>query len=246
MIMRFILTFVLFFTFALNIPLLSAYAEEGDETSKVEVIDESLSEEKQEDVAEATKEEKDAQARARAEEMKAQSGSLRQLTDDIQALTESLDPPSRAHFYMIYNNHNMISTVKRVRADVGNAVDKCSENNPEIEDRIRTRYNQWEEVVMEKLEEAQGNIDNMVIAQDYADEKKIRSIMKLADDLRIETMAKMERIPVTTLEACEYLLNKMDETQANMVSLLESALVSAPQAIHDTLEDDRNVGTAAP
>ncbi|MFN3700493.1 MAG: hypothetical protein ACK4VI_03110 [Alphaproteobacteria bacterium] len=270
MIMRFVFCFALVFTLTLNMPMSSAFAEdtavleseeavspneesEQVETEQVEIgqpegeqVEIEQQETDEEAAAKAAKEEKDAKAKAQAEEMKSQSQLLRKLTDDIKDLTESLDPPSRAHFYMIYNNHNLISTVKRVREDVSGAVNKCSESNPEIEERIRARYAQWEEAVNEKIESAKGNIDNMTIAQDYAPEEKIRSIMKMSDDLRDETMAKMERIPVTTLEACEYLLNKMDETQANMVNLLEATLVSVPQAIHETLEDDRNVGADTP
>lgn len=166
--------------------------------------------------------------------LKEPSPAVKKLNEAVAGITKPLDGSKRAHFYMIYNNHNLISTVKRVRSDVSNAIDACSKENPDMEKDLRDRYGIWQTAVDEQIEAAEANVDNMIIAQDYVEEKKVRDVMKQADNLREETMRQMERIPVTSKEACEYLLNKMDETQKNLVSLLRSTLVTLPKAMEES------------
>jgi hypothetical protein len=159
------------------------------------------------------------------------SDAVKKLNKSVADITLPLDGAKRAHFFMMYNNHNLISTVKRVKGDVSNAIDSCSAEHSDMEKSLRGRFSEWETAVDEQLDAAQANVENMIIAQDYTEEKEVRAIMKQADDLREETMMQTERIPVTTKEACEYLLNKMDETQANLVTLLKSTLVTLPKAM---------------
>jgi ABC-type transporter Mla subunit MlaD len=158
---------------------------------------------------------------------------VRALNSNIAELTMDLDANDRRHFYTLYNNNNLISTVKYVRDHIGDAIDACSENNPDMEEALRARYKEWTDAVNEKLGEAEGQVDNMVLAQEYASDGDLNEILKQADDLRAKTQENVERIPVTSPEACEYLLNKMDETQANMLRFLSAVLVAMPQAMDE-------------
>ena len=158
---------------------------------------------------------------------------IQKLNTALADITKDLDKAQRRHFYMIYNNHNLISTVKHVRKDVSDAIDACSEKNPDMKDDLSKRFDEWKAAVNEQMEAAEGARDNMIIAQDYASEKDIRGVMKQADSLRDELQGKRARAPVTSKEACEYLLNKMDETQTNMLSLLNATLVSLPQRMQE-------------
>lgn len=164
------------------------------------------------------------QARAMDPEVRALNKSLAELTMD-------LDDNDRRHFYTLYNNNNLISTVTYVRDHIGEAIDACSENNPDMEDDLRARYKKWTDAVNEKLEEAEAQVENMVLVQEYASDDAINEVLKQADDLRAKTQENVERIPVTSPEACEYLLNKMDETQETMLRYLGTVLVAMPQAM---------------
>lgn len=156
-----------------------------------------------------------------------------ELNGNIAELTMELDDNARRHFYTLYNNNNLISTVKYVRDHIGDAIDACSENNPDMEGDLRARYKEWTDAVNEKLGEAEGQVENMVLAQEYASDADINKILKQANDLRAKTQKNVERIPVTSPEACEYLLNKMDETQTNMLRFLSAVLVAMPQAMDE-------------
>ncbi len=146
-------------------------------------------------------------------------------------ITEGLDEPSLKHFYALYGSHNLIQVVESVRDQVSDAIEKCSEANPDMKDALETRYEQWDEAIRPIMSDAVANVENMIAAQDYAKPRNIKKLLKFADKMRKEARESLERFPVTTPEACEYLRAKMDETQQNLTGLLESTLVSLPQTM---------------
>lgn len=158
---------------------------------------------------------------------------LKKLNDMLAEITKPLDSNNRRHFFMLYNNHNMISTVKHVRSKVDEGIEACGQENPDMKEALETRFGEWKTAVNEKLDEAEAQRDNMIEAQDYVKKSRIRNALEQADKLRKETNDSMGTTPVTTKEACEYLLNKMDETQNTMLSLLRTTLVTLPQAIQN-------------
>jgi hypothetical protein len=151
--------------------------------------------------------------------------------DLTKKIAEGLSPEEQKHFFLIYNNYNLIGTVKMVQTDVGNAVKACGDANPDMKDAMSTRFGKWNDAVNPVIKEAQGNVDNMVIAQEYAKPADIKKVFKGLDKTRTLANKQIEKTPVTTKDACEYLLNTMDDTQENFVQLLRSTLVSAPVAL---------------
>jgi hypothetical protein len=167
------------------------------------------------------------------EALEEQGDAARKTYEMVTGIVEKLKPAEQKHFFMIYTNYNLIGTVRVVQADVSKAIDACSQNNPDMEDRLRTRFKDWNGAVDPVLKEADANLNNMVLAQDYLPQKKIKAVFKSVDDTRMKTTGRIEKKPVTTKDACEYLLGKMDETQETMISILRDTLVTFPQAFPD-------------
>ncbi len=161
------------------------------------------------------------------------SPGMKDLQKSIGKMTMDMDGLQRRHFFMIYNNNNIISAVKTVRTDVKNAVAACGKNNPDLQKPLDLRFADWESTVSGLLEKAEANRDGLIAAQDYAKPEAIRAINKKADELREETQMKIEKTPVTTKEACDYLLNKMTETQDALSNLLRQTLITFPQALQN-------------
>lgn len=159
---------------------------------------------------------------------------LQELNKKLYDLSTKLEGNAQSHLFLLYNNHNIISTVKTVREDVSNAIDACSKQNPDMENDLKSRFNRWKKAVNEQMQAAEAYRDNMILAQDYIDKASIQDIMDTADKLRVDTAKRIKKVPVNTKEACEYLLNKMDETQDTMLSLLRVTLRTAPSVIQDT------------
>lgn len=165
---------------------------------------------------------------------------MAKLNDMIRDIRKDLDAINRRHFFLVYNNHNIITTVKTVQKDVTSAIQSCGKENPDMKDDLDARFATWNDAINTQLDEANGHIENMIIAQDYAQKSTIRNILKTADELREETASKVQKVPVVTEKACNHLLNKMDETQDTMVNLLKQTLVAMPQILEEMPAEDPN------
>ncbi len=148
----------------------------------------------------------------------------------IKAVSDGLEAGKMQHFAAVYNNYNMVNTVKMVRGDVSNAIKSCGENNSDMKEELDGRFAKWDEAVSPVIADAEANVNNMVLAQDYVKKEDFQNIFKLIDETRDYSIKKYKKEPVTTKESCGYLLGKMDETQNAMVSLLRAGMMSHPQA----------------
>lgn len=241
-----------FAVFALSVPAVAADDERGQFRGEIveKPADEKAAvkesaEEKAVEAQTETKPEAKAAGEKVAEEKKEQQKTQEQVSEGIKKhqeasqkvfeqtkkITEGLSPEEQKHFFILYNNYNMIGTVKMVQGDVGNAVKACGESNPDMKDKMDARFKTWNEAINPIVKESEGHVDNMVIAQEYAKPKEIKEIFKGLDETRVLANAQVEKTPVTTKEACEYLLNTMDDTQENFAKLLRSTLISAPAIV---------------
>lgn len=148
----------------------------------------------------------------------------------------TLDTKQVQHFAVVIVNYNLVSTVKAVQEDVEGAVSGCVQNNPEMADSVNQRFAKWKEAVKGPMAEAQANVNNMVLAQTYLSQPEFTSLFELIEDVRKYNSSRFEKTAVTTPEACEFMLSKMDETQDHMVGMLKATLVSYPSAREKTQE----------
>ncbi len=150
------------------------------------------------------------------------------LQEKIGGLLKTLDQDEATHFLVMYANYSLYSMVKAVNTDVGEAVDKCAENNKEMADELNKRYERWKRAVVTSMEDVHKNLENMSLAQTYLPQSEVKIIFALIDEVRAVNSSRFETAPVTTPEACEFMLSKMDETEENMTTLLKATLVSYP------------------
>ncbi len=158
------------------------------------------------------------------------------LNNKYVSILANLDTREAQHFAIVIVNQNLIGTVKAVEEDVAVAAKGCAENNKQMADTINARFAQWQEAVKAPMQEAQANVDNMVVAQTYITKEQYTELFGLIDDVRKYNSSRFEKTPVTTPEACEFMLSKMDETQENMVGMLRATLASYPAAQQKTQE----------
>jgi hypothetical protein len=167
----------------------------------------------------------------KAEDLKAD------LAAKLEKLQDKLDDKQRRHLSIIYNNHNLIETVKTVEGDVGRAVKACGEKNPDLEGKMTARFKDWSGAVDAKLAEAEGLTQNMIAVQDYASKDELSDALKAADAMRAHSQTIYEKVPVTSKEACDFLYEKMEETKDNMIALLSTTLISVPEEMQKANED---------
>ncbi len=163
--------------------------------------------------------------------VKAQSDALK---DRMSGVMKRLDEAELTHFMVMFTNYNMYSVVKAVREDIKNAIDGCSKNNPEMEDELRSKFSNWDTNVGDSMKEVDGNIKAMALAQDYISQNELNMIYGLVDETRAVNSSQFEKTPVTTPEACEFMISKMDETQENMIRILSATMQSYPNMLKKT------------
>lgn len=181
-------------------------------------------------------------AEEEATEKETQTESVHQRVGEF---TRDLDEPSKQHFYALYGSYNMVKVVEGVREQVGDAVEKCADVNPDMKEALETRFEEWDDALEPIMDDAEANVDNMIIAQDYAKRSDFKKLFKFVDEVRARDNEALEKYPVTTPEACEYLRAKMDETQVNLTNLLQSTLVSLPQSMIQDIEEQKAKEEAA-
>lgn len=153
---------------------------------------------------------------------------LEALMSQVNGIKKTLGQAELVHFGIIYGNYNIYSTVKAVHDDVEEAVNACAENNPDMKDQLEARWGVWTKSVNANMKEAYANINAMTMAQDYAPQDNMKRIFALIDETRKANSSRFETLPVTTPEACEFMLSKMDETQDNMNMMLIATIKSYP------------------
>ena len=163
--------------------------------------------------------------------MKAQNDALQ---ERLNSVMNTLDQAQLTHFMVMYTNYNMFSVVKAVREDVGGAVGGCAKNNPDMADELNNRFARWEGSVGSSMKEVDDNIKSMSLAQDYISQNDLSAIFGMVDETRALNSSQFEKTPVTTPEACEFMMSKMDETQENMIRLLSGTLQSYPNMLRKT------------
>lgn len=153
------------------------------------------------------------------------------LYDDMQAILEDLTEANQRHFLAVYQTYALIGTVQTVRGDVGKAVIACGEDNPDLKDKMATRFEAWKDAVNPVILEAKALVDNMVIAQDYRKPKQMWEFLDQIDQVRIKTDSSLNKVPVTNEKSCNKLYDTMDDTQDGLVGMLQETLVAIPRAL---------------
>lgn len=156
-----------------------------------------------------------------------------------EEFTKGFNEDSSRHFSIVYSNYNMIKVVETVENDVGLAVDKCGEVHADMKAPLQDRYKLWKDGIEPIVKQAEEHVNTMVLSQEYAKPSDIRDFFKKIDKERKAHDKDVKKVPVTSKEACEFLLKTMDSTQEQLTSLLQATLVSTPQAVQRALEEEQ-------
>lgn len=153
------------------------------------------------------------------------------LTTKVSNIIQGLDLASLQHFTAIYANYTVLSTVRAIQSDVKDAVGGCASNNKSMETDLNTRHEKWSAALAPSVLQSETNINNMIIAQNYLPKEKFDDLFVLVDETRQKNSSEFEKTPVTTEDACKYLLGKMDETEKSLNEMLKATLVTYPDVL---------------
>ena len=150
------------------------------------------------------------------------------LQGKVSDTMSSLEIEDMTHFTVLYSNYTVYSMVKAVRDDVEGAIQACAENNKDMESSLFDRFGKWDKVVGDSMVEAHDNIQNLALAHTYMPQSELKTLFGLIAATREKDSSRFETTPVTTPEACDFMMSKMDETEDSMVHMLRATLISFP------------------
>lgn len=135
------------------------------------------------------------------------------------------DQAAKETYFILRNKYGLIRAVRVVKRDVGNAVQACGQQNPEIQDKMTQRFKDWTNAVDPVLKTAEGYLKQEIDTQSVVSADTFRDMLKLNDKAFNFQESKIEKRPVTELTACEKLLASMDRTETEMISLMQQTLL---------------------
>jgi hypothetical protein len=142
------------------------------------------------------------------------------------AMIAPLNDDQKESVFILRNKHSIIRVIGVVERDIGNAVKACVEKNPDLKDRMETRFNQWKGAVLPIVETARKNLDKDIKAQSIVKPEEFKKVMKLNDKAFEYSDEQTIKTPVSEKSACEDLLSSMDDTEDRMITLLRETLLT--------------------
>lgn len=154
-----------------------------------------------------------------------QNASVKKWIDAENAVIDKLKPREQETFLLIREKYSIIKTIGIAEKDIGNAVKSCGKNNPAMKDQMESRFKQWQDAVNPIIKAAEKNLETELNNQKVVELSAAKNIFKLQDEAYAHNEKMTTKQVVTTAEACQGLLDSMDRTEDNMISLLEQTLL---------------------
>lgn len=153
------------------------------------------------------------------------TGKLKEWMDAENKMIDPLPLKDQESIFILRNKHSMMKVTRVVEGDIESAVKSCSKSNPDMKDKMEGRFKQWQSAVSPILDTAEKQLDKDIDAQKIVDADDFKDVLELHDEAYEEGEKQTIKQPVATKEACEGLLASMDNTEDNMIQLLQQTLL---------------------
>lgn len=146
------------------------------------------------------------------------------LKDRTDVILKDLDENQTRQFQAIRASYGTIRGVQDVRALLLRAVKACTEKNPELKDRLETRFANWTDTVDPVIRQGENRLDKMILLQSYAKPSEVRAYLQVFDEAVIWRTENAKTVPVSDKNGCEKMIQSMDSTQTELPELLTKTL----------------------
>jgi len=137
----------------------------------------------------------------------------------------SMPEANQRVFFILRNKHSVIRSIEMVQRDVGNAVKACAKENPELKKDMTERFKEWNEAVNPILKNARDFLKTELKEQDAFHASDFAYVTKLNDKAFEYSEKQIEKKLVTTPDACKSLRASMDDTEDQLINLLQDILL---------------------
>lgn len=150
---------------------------------------------------------------------------LRELELYTSTLLEDLNEAQAQLIYDLRMHYGILRSVRVVQVDVANAVEACGEENADLKEEMSSRHQAWLGKIDPVLERARNDLDEAIKRQTVKPEEDIDVLFdKLEAAFEERDDQGLVKVPITTEDACRSLLANMDQTEENLLNLLDQTL----------------------
>ena len=146
---------------------------------------------------------------------------MRELEEYTASLLKGLEQHQAQYIYKIRQEFGVIRSVQVIRSDIEKAVKSCGEENPDMKENISTRFNDWNDEILPKLAVADVALKDAIQRQSFRPTVRVTILLDHVQAAFEERDSKINKIPVTTLEACENLMQSLDDTEERLKELMD-------------------------
>lgn len=140
-------------------------------------------------------------------------------------LIQTLSSQDKETFFIVRNKHSVIRSLRVVRDDIGNAVKGCGKENPDLKKEMDDRFKDWQDAVMPILKEADKFLKQEIDGQKVVYPSDFKYVLKLNDKAYEYGNSKMDKRVLTDAQSCGKLLESMDRSENELITLLQEILL---------------------
>lgn len=158
------------------------------------------------------------------------------------ALIDPLNDLDKESIFVMRNKYSVIRVIGVVERDIGNAVSACGKANPDMKIAIEKRFSEWQNAVNPVIETAKKQLESDIEKQTIVDKAEFKKVLKLNDEAYQYGEKQVTKTPVSSKEACEDLIESMDDTESDMIELLQETLLPESvlrQRVYKKMESDK-------
>lgn len=143
------------------------------------------------------------------------------LEEYTAGLLKGLKPQQAQYIFQLRQEFGVIRSIQVVQKDIGKAVESCGNEHEDLKAPIMARYESWKAAVAPKLNAADNALKKAIGRQSFRPTVRVSMLLDHVEAAFEERDAQLEKVPVTTKDACQILQDSMDNTQENLLNLLD-------------------------
>lgn len=121
---------------------------------------------------------------------------------------------------LVRNNFEIINSIDYALEKVGQAVKLCADKNPELKDDIKKEHASFDGAIDESLKKQQETLKQAVSTKNFEKPGKVQDYFDTIDKAAKFADVQLEKVVVTTPEACKALAGSMADNKKIMLDHL--------------------------
>ncbi len=158
---------------------------------------------------------------------------IQAMNDQARMLASRLSREEAQALGSVRENFGILRSIDVARASVRDAVAMCAENNPDMAGDMNGKFEIWNETLDEALTTQEDNMERVVTSDVFTDTDAVKDYLDTVDKAARYADDQLEKQIITTLEACQNLMNSMDGTAETITGMLGDMVWPDPVPVSD-------------